>query len=377
MLGLRAFAVVSVAMSIAVGMVVFSRTSEYRVAVAPPLAAGAAWLGNGAHTMSTRVAALFQASAPAPARLPPAAPPKSLAARPAHDVLVATAPSRAHALAVAVKVTGPAPLPPGVTAVVPAAPQTVSPDPAQLAEESGAVARRVSLLVPARLIPYFDLYLYVSKAKEGPWAQRLFLFHKTGEDTLVYEDSFAVSTGRERREKYFTDTPAGLFELDPNRFEPMHISRTWDDARMPWSMFFNYQVGQHMAGIALHAAVGRREDNDLGHRASGGCVRLPLERADRLYHRFQAEERGMVPVLAFDSGRNATSVSGDVAQDGAGNDLVSEGYKVLVVIDDFPGEAGSSLVSQDLRPQASGNRLYLAAVNPETDPDWYKRACFG
>ena len=376
MLGLRAFAGVSVAMSIALGMVVFSRTSEFRTEIAPPLATGSAWLGSGVHAVSGRVASLFATSAPTAPRIA-VLPPRPTVAPATHDVLVAAAPSRARVLAVAVKVTAPPPLPPGVTAVVPAAPQAVSPDPAQLAEESGAVAKRVLLLVPARLVPYFDLYLYVSKAKEGPWAQRLFLFHKSGEGTLVYEDSFPVSTGRERQEKYFTVTPAGLFELDPNRFEPMHISRTWDDARMPWSMFFNYEVGQHMAGIALHAAVGHREDDDLGHRASGGCVRLPLARADQLYHRFQAEERGMVPVLAFDSARNATSVSGDVAQDGAGNDLVSEGYKVLVVIDDYPGEAASQLVSQNLRPQIPGNRLYLAAVNPETDPDWHKRACFG
>ena len=232
-------------------------------------------------------------------------------------------------------------------------------------------------LVPERLAAYFDLYLYVSKAREGAWAQRLFLFHKSAGGILVFEESFPVSTGREREEKYFTVTPAGLFELDPARFEPMHISRTWDDAKMPWSMFFNYQVGERMAGIALHAAIGKREDGDLGHRASGGCVRLPLDKADALYHRIQADERGPVPVLAFDAARNATSVTGDIAQDGAGNDLISEGYKVLVVIDDDPGPPEPAFVSQEIHAQPQETRLFLAAVNAETAPDWDKSACFG
>jgi len=368
MVRLREFAGVAVAVSLVMGVVVFAKSPQYRTDVAPVLAKA---IENFDAPKAVRIA-----GAGALATNQPVARPQimSASAAPRTKVILVGAPMRP--LGIAVKVA-PAPLPPGVSAQVPPAPQTIEPDPAQLADESAGVAKRVMLLVPARLAAYFDLYLYVSKAREGSWAQRLFLFHKDGEGALVFEDSFLVSTGRERREKYFTATPVGLFELDPERFEPMHISRTWDNAKMPWSMFFNYRVGDHMAGIALHAAIGRREDADLGHRASGGCVRLPLEKADSLYHRFQAEERGMVPVLAFDAGRNTSSVSGDIAQDGAGNDLISDGYRVLVVIDDDPGPAEPALVSQDVHPQAGKSRLFLAAVNAKTDPDWDKRACFG
>ncbi len=251
------------------------------------------------------------------------------------------------------------------------------PDPALAQQEAGLVAARLLGLVPARLMPYFDLFFYVSKAPEGPWAQRLFIFHKAADGTLAFEDSFAVSTGREREEKYFTATPAGLFELDPDRFEPMHYSRTWDDAKMPWSMFFNYIRHGEKAGIALHAAVGRREDGDLGHRASGGCVRLPLERADALYHRIQAEERGQVPILAMDPGRDTTSVNGEMATDGQGHDLLSDGYKTLVVIDDYAGTSPAVAVSQNLLGIRAELRLALTNVNRKTAPDWNKAACFG
>jgi hypothetical protein len=367
---LREFAGVSIAMSIAVGMVVFSTTARYRTEVAPAVASAKAAIARITATPAhdNPQAASRQSNPRATVSTTP---------KTARDILVATPRiARARPLALAVKVTAPV-LPAGVSAAVPAAPESVTPDPAQLAEESGAVAKRVLLLVPQRLVAYFDLYLYVSKAREGAWAQRLFLFHKSADGVLVFEDSFPVSTGRERQEKYFTVTPTGLFELDPDRFEPMHISRRWDDAKMPWAMFFNYQVDEHMAGIALHAAIGKREDGDLGHRASGGCVRLPLDKAGALYHRIQAEERGPVPVLAFDGARNATSVTGDIAQDGAGNDLISEGYRVLVVIDDYAGPSEPALVSQELHAQPRKTRLFLAAVDAETDPDWDKRACFG
>src|ERR1700692_499093 len=40
------------------------------------------------------------------------------------------------------------------------------------------VALRVRDSVPAHLYPYFNVYLYVSKAASGPWAQQMFIFHK-------------------------------------------------------------------------------------------------------------------------------------------------------------------------------------------------------
>src|SRR6185437_10831493 len=104
---------------------------------------------------------------------------------------------------------------------VPLPPRAIAPDPATIAEQASRVAARVSDKVPASLAPYFDTFIYVSKAASGPWAQRLFLFRKSDDGTLAFEQSFPVSTGRERSEQYFTATPTGLFELDVHRFFPM------------------------------------------------------------------------------------------------------------------------------------------------------------
>jgi hypothetical protein len=260
--------------------------------------------------------------------------------RPTTPRLVRTAPPSKDSkpLTVALRVSPPT-LPPGVIAAVALPPQILTADAALDGTPTQAVAQRLIGKVPASLAPYFDVFLYVSKAGEGVWAQHLYAFRKNADATLSFEQSFAVSTGRERDEQYFTATPTGLFELDSHRFVPMAYSAKWNDAQMPWAMFLNYAYRNAMTGVALHAAIGGHELADLGHRASGGCVRLPIDKADAFFHRFQSGERGQVPVLAFDWIRGTTNVDGTVVHDDSGKLLLADGVRVLVIIDDYGGPA--------------------------------------
>ena len=75
-----------------------------------------------------------------------------------------------------------------------------------------------------------------------------------------------VSTGIARH-----DTPAGEFK--PFRMEKDHFSREWDDAPMPYSIFFTTQ------GHAIHGTNHR----SLGQPASHGCVRLSVAHAATLW----------------------------------------------------------------------------------------------
>jgi lipoprotein-anchoring transpeptidase ErfK/SrfK len=212
---------------------------------------------------------------------------------------------------------------------------------AQLDAQADDVAERLRSRVPASLMSYFDVVLYVSKADAGPWAQHMFVFYRADNGDLVYEKNFPVSTGRERHEKYFTSTPAGIFELDPARFETMHYSHTWNGAPMAWAMFLNASNKWRQFGIALHSAGPHIAE--LGHRASGGCVRLPPKEAEILFHRFEASERGQVPVLAVDQAVGTTSRTGEVMRGPSGLPLTAAGYKVLLVIEDYPG--GPALIA--------------------------------
>jgi hypothetical protein len=221
-----------------------------------------------------------------------------------------------------------------------AAPLVVAVPPPVATDVSDA-ASRLQSKVPAELYPYFDVFLYVSKAAEGSLAQHMYVFHKDTANSLVFEQSFPVSTGRERHEKYFTDTPMGLFELDPNRFERMHYSHAWGGARMPWAMFLNATIHGRQTGVALHSAGGHAYL--LGQRASGGCVRLPPEKAAELFHRFENEEYGLVPVFAYDRALRRTNGDGIVLHDVDGRPVLTEGYRVLLYIEDYPG--GPALVA--------------------------------
>ncbi len=68
------------------------------------------------------------------------------------------------------------------------------------------------------------------------------------------------------------DTPTGTFH--PFRLEKEHFSKEWDDAPMPYSMFFTGE------GHAIH---GSYHIARLGTRASHGCVRLAPQNAATLF----------------------------------------------------------------------------------------------
>ena len=73
-----------------------------------------------------------------------------------------------------------------------------------------------------------------------------------------------ISSGKDEK-----PTPVGIFSVFSKT--PMHRSKKYDNAPMPFAQFFD------PAGIALHAG------NVVGHPASHGCVRLPLAFAKKLY----------------------------------------------------------------------------------------------
>ncbi len=79
--------------------------------------------------------------------------------------------------------------------------------------------------------------------------------------------TWPVSTG-----KAAYDTPSGDFQ--PFRMARHHFSREWDDAPMPYSIFFTQE------GHAIHGSYEMRR---LGTPASHGCVRLSPANAAVLF----------------------------------------------------------------------------------------------
>lgn len=92
------------------------------------------------------------------------------------------------------------------------------------------------------------------------------------EQTMVV----AVTDNRGQTQKYVWDVSTGAsgFETPAGKFTPTwlsknHKSKQYDDAPMPYAVFFN-------EGIAVH---GTQAVSMLGKPASHGCVRLAVENA--------------------------------------------------------------------------------------------------
>lgn len=112
------------------------------------------------------------------------------------------------------------------------------------------------------------LVLAVTQAK----ADVLIHIDKSAQQMTVSVDGqtryvWPVSTGIARY-----DTPDGEFRAF--RMEKDHFSKEWDDAPMPYSIFFTKQ------GHAIHGTY----HTSIGRPASHGCVRLSVANAEKLWN---------------------------------------------------------------------------------------------
>lgn len=220
----------------------------------------------------------------------------------------------------------------------PAPPANGSPGPADLAR----VQQRLKDNLTGDLYAHFDLFLYVSKAEKGPLAQRMYVFAKDDAGNLTLRDNWPVSTGREKVEynkagwKLPSYTPKGYYELDPHRMYRHYRSIQWG-LPMPYAMFFNWVRDGDMTGLAIHAAQ-PGEVPQLGQRASAGCIRLAPEDAHALFDLIRTRYKGPVPRFAYDSKTETMSSDGMLMRDAKGTIRFTDGYKVLVVIENYGGE---------------------------------------
>ncbi len=212
------------------------------------------------------------------------------------------------------------------------------PSPAELAR----VSDRLRDSLTAEMLANFDLFLYVSKAESGPWAQRMYVFDKKADGSLVMLYNWPVSTGREKIEynaaglRLPSYTPAGYYELDPGRFYTHYTSIQWNQP-MPYAMFFNWVHNGSKTGLAIHGATGA-DIALLGSRASAGCVRLAPQNAQLLFNLIRNRYKGDVPRFDFDKRTATMANNGLLLHDANGHLEYTHGYRVLVFIENFGGE---------------------------------------
>jgi hypothetical protein len=107
---------------------------------------------------------------------------------------------------------------------------------------------------------------------EAAHADLLIEIDKTAQRMTVTVDGHEVYNWTVATGGIDYDTPNGVFK--PFRMEIDHHSDEWDNAPMPYSIFFT------RTGNAIHGTYERRS---LGHAVSHGCVRLSLANAATLW----------------------------------------------------------------------------------------------
>ncbi len=210
------------------------------------------------------------------------------------------------------------------------------------AAELVRVEQRLKDNLSREMLANFELFVYVSKADKGPWAQRMYVFAKETSGDLVLRYDWPVSTGREQTElaasgrRVITDTPQGYYELDPDRMYRHYTSHQWRQP-MPDAMFFNWVHDGLQTGLAIHAAHGP-DISLLGRRASAGCIHLAPQNAADLFDLIHAKYKGRVPQFAVDRRTHTMSNDGLFLHDAQGKLRYAAGYKVLVFIENYGGE---------------------------------------
>ncbi len=117
-------------------------------------------------------------------------------------------------------------------------------------------------------------------------ADNLLAFVNVSDQTMIVKKNgktlyhWKVSTGR----KGYA-TPSGTFR--PVRMHKMWRSRKYDNAPMPYAIFYN-------EGYAIH---GTSYVSRLGSPASHGCVRLNTANAQILYKMLQEEGLGNLKIV--------------------------------------------------------------------------------
>ena len=212
---------------------------------------------------------------------------------------------------------------------------------ADLNGKASIAQKRLFGTVPDEIEPYFDLFMYVSKAKRGPLAQQMFVFQRDADGRIIPYAEWKVSTGREKLEiknerRVRTNTPEGIFQLDPDRMHKRYWSRSWDNAPMHYAMFYDMMNNGRQTGLAIHAAIGQSKIDRLGRRDSAGCVRLAPKNAKELFFKVQTATRGRVPVLAVNE-RGSTDRWGRVQRDQSGAMMLQDGYRAVLFVENFDG----------------------------------------
>ena len=185
-----------------------------------------------------------------------------------------------------------------------------------------------------------------NKQLDDPTGSGPFIFQRDADGNIIPYAEWKVSTGREKMElhnerRIRTNTPEGIFQLDPDRMYARYWSHSWNNAPMHYAMFYDLMNNGAQSGLAIHAAVGASKIARLGKRDSAGCIRLSPKNAAELFYKVRNTLKGRVPVLAMNE-KGSTDRWGRVQHDQSGAMMLQDGYRAVLFVENFDGREGIS-----------------------------------
>lgn len=181
----------------------------------------------------------------------------------------------------------------------------------------------------------FENVIVINKKAKGPGAQtmRVYTNHQlvlttkvsTGQEGIEYVSpvaSFFRHFGKGAVKSHWRHTTRGFYSV--KRVENADYKSGENNFEMPYAMFFNEDKG-----LAIHQAPPDipGDENELGHNVSSGCVRVSKNVIYQIWSAVTGADKGKMPVIDSKTGQQLT--------DSSGNPRFTEGYRTLVIVEEY------------------------------------------
>src|SRR5262245_24440212 len=144
------------------------------------------------------------------------------------------------------------------------------------------------------IVPLTAAVISAVLLSQAAYAELLIKVDKSTQRITVTVNGLQLYSGPWRTGGSGYDTPGGAFK--PFRMEIDHYSDEYDNAPMPYSIFFT------QTGNAIH---GTYEQRNLGRAVSHGCVRLSVKNAATLWNLVKQEKMANTTVVVSGAIRDA------------------------------------------------------------------------
>lgn len=189
-------------------------------------------------------------------------------------------------------------------------------------------------------LQHFRMMLLYNVAERGPLAQTVRIYTRPAGavDPRInladlrnwkHEATWPISSGANHKFRSLT----GIYKVHPDRVS-LNAQAWGANDPMPHAMYLHYRycAQNRWTGMATH---GTPFEQNLGTRASSGCLRLARANAKGLWERVTREFRGPVPVTNFCNGTQQAPGSAHLEMvKENGRTVMQDGFQVLFVIHD-------------------------------------------